>query len=68
MAYVDKSPDAARARQAKKEEARENAAIARAEAMYRKKMQQRKVTPGTINKIKRRIAEKTGVYPLGDTD
>lgn len=68
MAYVSKSPDEARMRQAKKEERREEKNMARAEALFRKAMQQGKVTPGNINKIKRDIAAKTGVYPLGDTD
>ncbi len=68
MARVAKSPDEARARQAKKESLREDKAIAKAEAMFDKLMRQGKVTPGNITKIKRDIASKTGAYPLGDTN
>ena len=68
MAYFDKSPDEARARQAKKEDKRENAAIAKAEAMLAKMMREGKVNPGNIRKIKEEIARKTGAYPLGGTN
>jgi hypothetical protein len=68
MAYFDKSPDEARARQAKKEDKRENAAIAKAEAMLAKMMREGKVNPGNIRKIKEEIARKTGAYPLGATN
>jgi len=39
-----------------------------AEDMFRQKMQQGKVTPQNIQKIKEQIARKTGAYPLGDTN
>ena len=39
-----------------------------AEEMYRKMMEEGKVTPANIQKIKERIARKTGAYPLGDTN
>jgi len=68
MAYVSKSPDDARMRQAKKESRREDKAIARAEAMYRKMMEQGLVSPANIRKIKEQIANKTGAYPMGDTN
>jgi hypothetical protein len=47
---------------------KEDAAIARAEAMFQKMMEQGKVTPSNIRKIKEQIAKKTGAYPLGDTN
>lgn len=47
---------------------KEDAAIAKAEAMFQKMMQQGKVTPGNIRKVKEQIAKKTGVYPMGDTN
>lgn len=57
------------AEQRKKEiNAAENAAIAKAEAMFEKMIQQGKVTPANIRKIKERIANKTGAYPLGGTN
>ena len=69
---VAKSPEEAKARyekrQFKMEDARENAAIAKAEAMFEKMIQQGKVTPGNIRKIKERIANKTGAYPMGGTN
>ena len=39
-----------------------------AEDMFRQQMQQGKVTPQNIQKIKEQIAKKTGAYPLGDTN
>jgi hypothetical protein len=39
-----------------------------AEDLFRKMMDQGKVTPGNIRKIKEQIAKKTGAYPLGDTN
>ena len=68
MAYLDKSPDEARARQAKKEDRRENAAIARAQAMYEKLLRQGKITPANRQKMKDKIANKTGAYPMGGSD
>lgn len=47
---------------------KEDAAIAKAEAMYRKMMEQGLVTPANIRKVKEQIAKKTGAYPLGDTN
>ena len=57
------------AEQRKKEiDAADNAKLAKAEAMFEKMIQQGKVTPANIRKIKERIANKTGAYPLGGTD
>jgi len=39
-----------------------------AEDMYEKMIQQGKVTPANIDKIKTRIANKTGAWPLGGTN
>ena len=39
-----------------------------AEEMFEKMIQQGKVTPNNIRKIKERIANKTGAYPLGGTN
>ena len=39
-----------------------------AEDLFRQKMQQGKVTPSNIRKIKEQIARRTGAYPLGDTN
>ena len=47
---------------------KEDAAIAKAEAMFQKMMEQGKVTPGNIRKVKEQIAKKTGAYPLGATN
>jgi hypothetical protein len=47
---------------------KEDAAIAKAEAMFQKMLQQGKVTPSNIRKIKEQIANKTGAYPMGGTD
>ena len=47
---------------------KEDAAIAKAEAMYRKMMEQGLVKAGNVRKIKEMIAKKTGAYPLGDTN
>jgi len=47
---------------------KENAAIAKAEAMYEKLISQGKVTPANRNKIKKQIAAKTGVYVTTDAD
>jgi len=66
MAYVDKSPDEARAKQPMRENRRENAKIAKAEAMFEKMIQQGKVNPSNIRKIKDQIANKTGAYPMGN--
>jgi hypothetical protein len=57
------------AEQRKKEiDAADNAKLAKAEAMFEKMIQQGKVTPANIRKIKERIANKTGAYPLGGTN
>ena len=42
--------------------------VQQAEDMFRKMMQEGKVTPANIRKVKERIAKRTGVYPLGDTN
>lgn len=68
MAYLDKSPDEARARQAKKEDRRETAAVARAQAMYEKLLKQGKITPANREKMKNKIANKTGAYPMGGNE
>ena len=47
---------------------KEDAAIAKAEAMLRKMMDEGKVNPSNIRKIKEQIAKKTGAYPLGATN
>ena len=47
---------------------KEDAAIAKAEAMYRKMMEQGLVSQANIRKIKEMIANKTGAYPMGDTN
>lgn len=39
-----------------------------AEDLFRQKMEQGKVTPSNIRKIKEQIARRTGAYPLGDTN
>ncbi len=39
-----------------------------AEDLFRQKMDQGKVTPSNIRKIKEQIARRTGAYPLGDTN
>jgi hypothetical protein len=39
-----------------------------AEDLFRQKMQQGKVTPQNIQKIKEQIAKRTGAYPMGDTN
>ena len=44
---------------------KEDAAIAKAEAMFQKMIQQGKVTPSNIRKVKEQIANKTGAYPMG---
>ena len=51
-----------------REERRENAKIAKAEAMLAKMMREGKVNPGNIHKVKEEIARKTGAYPLGATN
>lgn len=47
---------------------KEDAAIAKAEAMLQKMMDEGKVNPSNIRKIKEQIAKKTGAYPLGATN
>jgi ribosomal protein L29 len=39
-----------------------------AEDLFQKMMDQGKVNPGNIRKIKEQIAKKTGAYPLGATN
>ncbi len=46
----------------------DKAKIAKAEAAFRRQMEKGKVTPGNIRKIKERIANKFGAYPMGDTN
>jgi hypothetical protein len=45
-----------------------DAKVQQAEDMFRKMMQGGKVTASNIKKVKERIAKKTGVYPIGDTN
>ncbi len=52
----------------KKNEAMDARKAQMAEDLFRKMMDQGKVTPGNIRKIKEQIAKKTGAYPLGDTN
>ena len=68
MAYFDKSPDEARARQAKKENRRENAAIARANAMLDKMIREGTIPQGGLQKVKEMIMKKTGAYPMGSAN
>ncbi len=68
MPKVSKSPDQAMARYNKQQDRKENAAIAKAEAMYEKLISQGKVTPTNRRQIKERIAKKTGVYVTTDAD
>ena len=42
--------------------------VQRAEDMFRKMMQDGKVTASNIKKVKEQIAKKTCVYPVGDTN
>jgi hypothetical protein len=57
------------AQQRKKEiNAAENAAIAKAEAMYEKLLREGKITPANRQKMKDKIANKTGAYPMGGSD
>lgn len=46
----------------------DKAKIAKAEAAFQKMMKQGKVTPGNIRKVKEKIANKFGAYPMGDTN
>jgi hypothetical protein len=68
MKYVSKSPDEARARQAKKEDRRENAAIARANAMLDKMIREGTIPQGGLQKAKEMIMRKTGAYPMGSAN
>ena len=51
-----------------KQRAADDRAAQRAEDLFRQMMQQGKVTPQNIQKIKEQIAKRTGAYPLGDTN
>lgn len=72
MPKVSKSPDEAIAKYnqqlAKKEDRALNKAIALADAMYEKLINQGKVTPANRRQIKEKIARKTGVYVTTDAD
>ncbi len=61
-------PGMTAAERVKKNNAMDERKAQLAEDMLRKKMQQGKVTPQNIQKIKEQIARKTGAYPLGDTN
>jgi len=47
---------------------KEDAAIARAQAMYEKLLRQGKITPANRQKMKDKIANKTGAYPMGSAN
>jgi hypothetical protein len=65
MAYLDKSPDEARAKQPMREERRENAKIAKANAMLDKMIREGTIPKGGLQKAKDMIMKKTGAYPMG---
>ena len=48
--------------------ARMQKSVDKAEKMFQKMIQQGKVTPGNIRKVKEKIAKKTGAYPMGGTE
>ncbi len=54
-------------RQAKQRAADEKKAQ-KANDLFRQQMEQGKVTPQNIQKIKNQIAKRTGFYPMGDTN
>jgi hypothetical protein len=68
MPKVSKSPDQAIAKYNKQQAKKEDAAIAKADAMYEKLIKQGKVTPANRRQIKEKIARKTGVYVTSDAD
>jgi hypothetical protein len=68
MAYVDKSPDEARAKQPMREKKRENAKIAKANAMLEKMIREGTIPQGGLQKAKEMIMKKTGAYPMGSTN
>ena len=68
MAYLDKSPDEARAKQPMREERRENAKIAKANAMLDKMIREGTIPKGGLQKAKEMIMKKTGAYPMGATN
>lgn len=65
MAYLDKSPDEARAKQPMRENRRENAKIAKANAMLDKMIREGTIPKGGLQKAKEMIMKKTGAYPMG---
>jgi hypothetical protein len=68
MKYVDKSPDEARAKQPMRENKRENAKIAKANAMLEKMIREGTIPQGGLQKAKEMIMKKTGAYPMGSTN
>ncbi len=62
------TPGTTAAERRAKQRAKDDAAAKRAEDLFRQMMQQGKVTPQNIRKIKEQIAQRTGAYPLGDTN
>ena len=68
MAYLDKSPDEARAKQPMREERRENAKIAKANAMLDKMIREGTIPQGGLQKAKEMIMKKTGAYPMGSAN
>jgi hypothetical protein len=68
MAYVDKSPDEARAKQPMREKKRENAKIAKANAMLEKMIREGSIPQGGLQKAKEMIMQKTGAYPMGSAN
>ena len=68
MAYVDKSPDEARAKQPMRENKRENAKIAKANAMLEKMIREGTIPQGGLQRAKEMIMKKTGAYPMGSTN
>ena len=68
MPRVSKSPDEAIAKYNQQLARKEDRAIAKADAMYEKLINQGKVTPANRRQIKEKIARKTGVYVTTDAD
>ena len=68
MPYLDKSPDEARAKQPMREERRENAKIAKANAMFEKMIREGTIPQGGLQKAKEMIMKKTGAYPMGSAN
>ena len=68
MAYVDKSPDEARAKQPMRENKRENAKIAKANAMLEKMIREGTIPQGGLQRAKEMIMKKTGAYTMGSAN